>query len=129
MNGRFARCCAAVGACLSMSGCLMFPRVDLVERGDVTVTASAPEELHLSGSAYLMRGRLHVFAKLTSSSMKSSVPWGHVDAALMGPDGHVVEEGPMQRTQWPHRFHRFFRELPHAGSAIRLTFHAGDHDE
>lgn len=111
-------------------------RVNLVNSGEISIEkVETPKVYVASPYAYKKGGMLEVSGRVVTKNSFSSYPDGHVDIAVLGPDGTLLEKtsttySPPVVTTKPRRivfegapFSASLGKIPPAGGRIRITFH------
>lgn len=120
-----------VGPLLALSaGCA--PHHDLIAAGLLRLEQLPPNDASLRAICAHERDE----GLAITGTWRNRLSRGHVDVALLGPDGEVLAEARTRLTTLPHRRHghpaRFSVQLPvfpPPGSTLRVTRHDGEHDE
>ena len=116
-----------------LSGC-MAQRINLVKAGVVSIHKDAEERMLLFPSVHAEHGRLIVFGT-ARPRWSDLLILGHVDIAVTGPDGTVLEaqhvpyrdKAPGKRPS--ARFRAIFPAVPPPGSVIHVRHHVGAHTQ
>jgi len=122
-----------------ISGCAT-DRVDLVDSGVLTLEQHSTGKVFIAWSSAYEDGDGFVVAGVLMRHDHVGLPVrAHVDAAILSPDGRVLDESRTPdiyvpphvtgRAQKLRRFKVRFTNVPPQGSSVRLVCHSALHDD
>jgi hypothetical protein len=125
-----------VGTCIVLGFIMGFAsgHVNLVKSGQILVNIVAPEDLHVSGiDIYQDNNNLIIEGKVENGFPYRNKEGGHVDFAVLAPDGTVIKKitTDYKFTAIGHRrggsrrglFEERTAIIPPGGSTVRLMFY------
>lgn len=125
----------ALAGIIALVGCSS-TRVNLVDAGEISIEKGETPKVYIASPyAYNDGGMLHVSGRVHLKNNFSSYPDGHVDIAVLGPDGGLIEKAsipysPTVVTTKPRRtvfegapFSVNLGKVPPSGGKVRITFH------